>query len=96
MTTQAAEGDSNFLDPPTHTLYISARTPNGAQFLRQSPLAILDHYIGDVKAQNAPEWVRCQRSSVVFRYRAASFAKLFIQLATWKVNLDQASYFTMP
>lgn len=95
---QASEDDSIFEDPPTHTLYLSARapsTPNGVPFLHQSPLATLDRYVGYPNERHAPHWVRWTRSSAVFRYRAASFAKLFLKLATWKVNSDQVRHSTL-
>jgi hypothetical protein len=69
--------------------------PDVAQFLRQSPLAILDRYVGYVNEHGAPEWVRREQSSVIFRHQASPFAKLFIQLAGWKVNSDQVSSFPM-
>ena len=94
MTIQPADG-SFCIGSLIHTLHISARRlsePGGTQFLQQSPLATLDRYVGHQDDGNAPEWVRRARSSIVFQYQAAPFAKLFTRLATWKVNSDQVSY----
>lgn len=60
MRTQQPGDDSFLVNCPQHTLYISARgpsTPDEAHFLQQSPLAILDRYMGHQNDANAPEWV---------------------------------------
>jgi hypothetical protein len=94
--TQQPENGHLAADSPIHTLYISAHgppVPDGAQFLRQSPLAILDHYVGHQDDDKAPDWVRRAQSSFFFQCRVAPFANLFTRLASWKVNSDQVNSF---
>jgi hypothetical protein len=95
-TVQAPENDSNCINPPTYTLYISARGlygTEGPHFFRQSPIAVLDHFVGNQYARNAPRWTQWTRSSAIFKYRTTSFARLFLHIATSKANLDEVTSF---
>jgi hypothetical protein len=93
---QAPETDSICINPPMYTLYISARGFYGIEayhFFRQSPRAVLDRFLGNQYARNAPKWTQWTQSSVIFKYRTMSFARLFLQIATSEANLDEVSSF---
>ena len=59
MLLQVPQTDSLFADPPMNTLYITASlSPETCAlfFLRKSPRAILDQFVGFKKDGYAPEW----------------------------------------
>jgi hypothetical protein len=96
MTIQAPGNDSTFGNPPTYTLYISARRSFSTErldFLSQSPVAVLDRFVGNRYAHDAPRWTQRLQSSIIFKYQATSFAKLFLRIANTQANLDVVSLF---
>ena len=59
MLLQVPQTDSLFADPPMYTLYITASlSPETCAllFLRKSPHAILDQFVGFKEDGHAPEW----------------------------------------
>jgi hypothetical protein len=97
IVTQAV-GDGSPTNSPTHVLYISAHkqsVPDGPSFLRRSPWATLDNFVGHANERTAPQWMRWRRSSLCFTHKTISITKLFKQMASWKVNTDQVGGFVL-
>lgn len=93
---QAPENDCTSVKPPTHTLYISARGLCGAEgsdVFSQSPVAILDCFVGYQHEHNALRWMEWMQPSAIFQCGTVSFATLFLHIATSKENLDEVSSF---
>ena len=89
MLLQVPQTDSLFADPPMYTLYITASlSPETCAllFLRKSPRAILDQFVGFKEDGYAPEWTRWTQPTLEFQQPEATFADLFVQMATWDVN----------
>jgi hypothetical protein len=79
-------------DSPTYILYVTAwKESQGLSFLSQSPWAILDWFVGHPEEQNAPQWTQWTTSSLVFPHDAASFARIFREMASWRLNFDRVS-----
>ena len=89
---QASETDSFFADPPTYTLYITASLSPETRaifFLRKSPRATLGRFVGFKEDGCAPDWTRWTRPTLEFQQPKATFAELFVRMATWEVNALQ-------
>jgi len=81
-----------FIGPPTFILYITAHrlaAPEEYPFLRQSPRATLDRFVGYKDAPDAPDWMQWSEPSAIFQQRADFFSKLFKKMASWKVHTNQ-------
>jgi hypothetical protein len=82
----------DFTDLTTYKLIIIAHAPSTCgvpDLLLQSPLAVLDVYVGHQDAGDAPQWTQWSKSYVFFLHRISSFTEFFIQLADLKFNSDQ-------
>jgi hypothetical protein len=91
---QPADDRARFVDLPMYILTITAyisSVPRGLPFARQSPSATLDLFVGHPGDRDAPQWMRWTTSSIFFTDKTASFARIFKEIAVWKVNSDKAS-----
>jgi hypothetical protein len=91
---QPPDDRTGFVDLPTYILTITAHissVPRGLSFLRQSPSAMLDLFVGYPGDHDAPQWMRWATSSIFFTDKTASFARVFKEIAVWKVNSDKVS-----
>src|ERR1700683_2264547 len=78
-----------------HLLYITASVPRSIQasvFLRKSPRALLERFTGFNNVLNTPEWTRWTHPILEFQQPRASFADLFVRMATWEGNKDEGCY----
>ena len=72
------------IHPLTHTLFITATAKTTKCLplnVQASPQAALDHYQGDVKMLNSPDWVWSEKTQYIFTQLWMSFANLFAKLA---------------
>lgn len=88
---KAPETESTiFEDPPTSTLWVTARIPQGAKgdsLIYQSPRAVVDQYIGYPDEHRAPEWTRRTTKAFEFRQPRVGFVHIFLRLALNQWNL---------
>lgn len=83
---------AGLIQPPTYSLYISARVPSSTPtllFLRKSPRALLERFTGFNNALDAPEWTRWDKPTLEFQQPKATFAAIFIRMAGWNENKDE-------
>lgn len=58
---------------------------------RTSPRALLDRFVGSKQAIDAPEWTQWDDPTLKFQQPLATFAALFMKVATWNVNAQNVS-----
>lgn len=78
-----------FDQPDIHLLYITAQVPSSSPallFLRSSPRALLERFVGSNNAIHAPEWTRWETSSLEFQQPKRTFAALFVRFAELDEN----------
>ena len=78
--------------PLTHTLFITATAKTTKCLplnVQASPRAALDHYQGDIKMLNSPDWVWSEKTQYIFPQLQMSFANLFAKLACCNFNSNQ-------
>lgn len=90
---QAPKSDDVFEDEPTYLLYLSANRYFGPRVFHRSPVAVLARFEGRPYQRNAPDWTRWTDPRSLIPYPGAAFGRLFIQMASWKENVDQVNLF---
>jgi hypothetical protein len=86
---------AGFRQPDNYWLYITACQPLASLaplFCRKSPRVVLEHFVGSNKALNAPEWTSWSRPMLEFQQPKATFAALFVRMATWDANMATVRY----
>ncbi|KAJ6517963.1 hypothetical protein C8R47DRAFT_1530 [Mycena vitilis] len=88
VTSQTVDGNN------LHTLFILFTTPENSGLqpaMLNSPVAIVDNYLGNLEDLLAPGWISVRpRSNIRFRLRREHAAELFAALAMAANNLVQA------
>lgn len=80
-----------------YTLYLTASAAPGSRInllLRKSPQVIIDRHCGSNQEALAPLWTRWSSThwqSLEFQQPTQTFAKLFVEMASWEFNKDQVS-----
>jgi len=52
---------------------------------------MLDLFVAYPEDHDAPQWMQWAMSSISFTDKTASFARVFKEMAVWKVNSDKVS-----
>lgn len=89
---QASDTGNMFEDPPTSTLYLSARLPKGTKtfgLIIHRPRVIVDKYVGYPSDRVAPQWTRRTPNTLQFQQPRAAFADIFLKLSINKYNRRQ-------
>ena len=79
----------------SYTLYVTARVSPASEatlFLRKSPRAVLERFVGPNTALDAPEWTQWTHSTLEFQQPKATFVSLFTKMATWDENVEMVRH----